>query len=29
MSEAQLGEMVSRNFGDKKENPQAKDDDSE
>ena len=29
MSEEQLGEMVSRNFGDKKEDPEAKGDDSE
>jgi peptidyl-prolyl cis-trans isomerase C len=29
MSEEQLGEMVRRNFGDKRENPEAKDDDSE
>lgn len=29
MSEEQLGEMVSRNFGDKREDPEAKGDDSE
>jgi len=29
MSEEQLGEMVSRNFGDKKDDPEAKGDDSE
>lgn len=29
MSEEQLGEMVSRNFGDKRADPEAKDDDSE
>jgi len=29
MSEAQLGEMVTRNFGDKAEDPEVKDDDSE
>jgi peptidyl-prolyl cis-trans isomerase C len=29
MTEEQLGEMVSRNFGDKAEDPEAKDDDSE